>query len=110
MIERTARPIPRRVLIIDDEIASPVFPAGRSVRALAEKLRTRDMEVVQALSSEDGLATLVSDSAIHWVFLKWREKCKWRGPIGERERYASRVFGARRSHSGLSGSSGPTGR
>jgi arginine decarboxylase len=41
------------------------------VRALAEELRARGIEVVEALSCEDGLATVVSDSAIHCVFVNW---------------------------------------
>jgi arginine decarboxylase len=71
MIERTTRPLARRVLIVDDELAQPTTAGGRSVRALAEELRARGIEVVEALSCEDGLATVVSDAAIHCVFVNW---------------------------------------
>jgi arginine decarboxylase len=71
MIERTTRPLARRVLIVDDELAHPTTAGGRSVRALAEELRARGIEVVEALSCEDGLATVVSDAAIHCVFVNW---------------------------------------
>jgi arginine decarboxylase len=71
MIERTARPLARRVLIVDDELGQATTAGGRSVRALAEELRARGIEVVEALSCEDGLATVVSDAAIHCIFVNW---------------------------------------
>jgi arginine decarboxylase len=71
MIERTARPLARRVLMVDDELAQPTTAGGRAVRALTEELRARGIEVVEAFSCEDGLATVVSDSAIHCVFVNW---------------------------------------
>jgi arginine decarboxylase len=71
MIERTTRPLARRVLIVDDELAEATTAGGRSVRALAEELRARGIEVVEALSCEDGLATVLSDAAIHCVFVNW---------------------------------------
>jgi arginine decarboxylase len=71
MIERTTRPLARRVLIVDDELAEATTAGGRSVRALAEELRARGIEVVEALSCEDGLATVVSDAAIHCIFVNW---------------------------------------
>ncbi len=45
MIERTTRPLPRRVLMVDDELAQPATAGGRAVRALAEELRARGIEV-----------------------------------------------------------------
>ena len=71
MIERTTRPLPRRVLMVDDELARPVTAGGRAVRALADELRARGIEVIEAFSFEDGLATATSDAAIHSVFLNW---------------------------------------
>jgi arginine decarboxylase len=71
MLERTGQQFARRVLIVDDEMGQANTTAGRSVRALAEELRTRGIKVVPASSSEDGLATIVSDAAIHCVFVKW---------------------------------------
>ncbi|MGH7586812.1 MAG: Orn/Lys/Arg decarboxylase N-terminal domain-containing protein [Gemmatimonadales bacterium] len=71
MIERTTRPLPRRVLMVDDELAQPATAGGRAVRALADELRARGIEVIEAFSFEDGLATATSDAAIHTVFLNW---------------------------------------
>jgi arginine decarboxylase len=71
MIERSTRALVRRALIVDDELADATTAGGRSVRALADELRGRGIEVVEALSCEDGLATVVSDSAIHCVFVNW---------------------------------------
>ena len=71
MIERTARPLARRVLIVDDELTHPTSAGGHAVQGLADELRARGLEVVAASSCEDGMATVVSDSAIHCVFLNW---------------------------------------
>ena len=71
MLSHTMRPLARRVLLVDDELASATTAGGRAVRALAEELRDRGIEVVEALSCEDGLANVLSDAAIHCVFLNW---------------------------------------
>jgi len=71
MLQDTKRQIPRRVLLVDDELANVTTAGGRSVRALAEELRERDVEVVEAYSTEDGLATVGSDSQIHCVLINW---------------------------------------
>ncbi len=71
MIERTTRELPRRALIVDDEFGRATTAGGRAVEALAEELRARGIQVVEALSFEDGQATVVSNSAIHCVFINW---------------------------------------
>jgi arginine decarboxylase len=71
MIERSSRALTRRALIVDDELIEATTAGGHSVRALADELRGRGIEVVEALSYTDGVATLVSDSAIHCVFVNW---------------------------------------
>jgi arginine decarboxylase len=71
MVPTTSRILHRRVLIVDDEIMQPGTAAGRSVRALADELRERNCEVIEALSVEDGIATVASDAAIHCVFINW---------------------------------------
>jgi arginine decarboxylase len=71
MIERTARPLSARVLMVDDELAQPTTAGGRAVRALTEELRTRGVEVVEAYSCEDGLANVSADSGFHCVFVNW---------------------------------------
>jgi len=71
MIEHTSRPLPRRALVVDDELASPTSAGGRAVRSLVEELGARGIGVVEALSLDDGLATITSDTAIHCVFVNW---------------------------------------
>ena len=71
MIEHTARPLARRVLIVDDELTQPTTAGGHAVQGLADELRARGIEVVAATSCEDGMATVVSNSAIHCVFVNW---------------------------------------
>jgi hypothetical protein len=39
-------------------------PGGRIVRTLASELRSRGIEVIEPLSNEDGVATIVSDAVI----------------------------------------------
>ena len=69
MIGRTTSPLPRRALMVDDELGRATTAGGRAVTALAEELRARGIEVLEALSSEDGLAVAGSNSAIHCVFV-----------------------------------------
>src|SRR5262249_36700590 len=71
MLGHTTRPLARRALLIDDELASPTSAGGRAVRALADELSARGVEVVAALSCEDGLANVTSDAALHVVLLNW---------------------------------------
>ena len=71
MIKSPARPQTRRVLMIDDELAQSTTAGGHAVRALAEELRARGIEVVEALSCEDGAAIVVSDAGLHCVLLNW---------------------------------------
>jgi arginine decarboxylase len=71
MIERTTRPLTRRVLMVDDELAQPTTAGGRAVRGLVNELQARGIETVEAYSCEDGQAVVVSDSAIHCVFINW---------------------------------------
>jgi arginine decarboxylase len=71
MIEGTVRPLARRLLIVDDELGQPETAGGRSLRALTTELRARGIEVMEALSCEDGVATIASDSALHCIFVNW---------------------------------------
>src|SRR5262249_34267781 len=71
VIERTTRPMTRRVLMVDDELAQATTAGGRAVHALADELRSRGIQVVEALSCEDGMANVVSDSGFHCVFVNW---------------------------------------
>ena len=71
MITHVSRPQTRRVLMVDDELANPTTAGGRAVRALADELKARGIEVVEAYSCEDGTATVTSDSALHCVLVNW---------------------------------------
>ena len=71
MIERTDRPRTRRALIVDDELAQPTTAGGRNVRTLADELRARGLDVLEAMSLRDGLVTVGSNAAIHIVLLNW---------------------------------------
>ena len=71
MIERVDRPLTRRALVVDDELAQPTTAGGRSVRALVEELRARGMDVVEAMSLQDGVATVGSNAAIHIILVNW---------------------------------------
>src|SRR5687768_12732998 len=61
----------RRALVVDNGGAATTNAAVRSVRALVSELQARAIEVVEANSYEDGLATVVSDSGIHCLLLDW---------------------------------------
>src|SRR5262245_41124139 len=71
MISNGTRPLTRRLLVVDDELLRPTTTGGRAVRALVDALRARGLEVLEALSHEDALATVVSDAAIHCVLVNW---------------------------------------
>jgi arginine decarboxylase len=71
MIERTSRPLARRILLVDDELQHAETAGGRAVRALAEELRARGVEVIESLSAEDGRATVTSDAGLHCIFVNW---------------------------------------
>ena len=71
MIDRATRPLTRRVLMVDDQLAQPTTAGGRAMHGVADELRARGMEVVEARTFEDGLATVVSDAAIHCLFITW---------------------------------------
>ena len=66
-------PLARRVLIVDDGLAGNTGTAARSVRGLVAELKARGIEAVEALTYEDGLATVVSDAGIHCILLNWTQ-------------------------------------
>ena len=71
MLANSGRMMRRRALFVDDELAGNATAAARGVRALVGEMRERGCEVVEALSIEDGMATISSDAAIHCVFINW---------------------------------------
>jgi arginine decarboxylase len=82
MIVTGQQPIKSKVLIIEDGLANPTSAIGRSARALAAELANRDVIVIEAISYEDGLATIVGDASIHAVLLDW--DLDGNAPNGER--------------------------
>jgi arginine decarboxylase len=72
MMQRTgSNSLIRRVLVVDNDDAGNTNAPARSVRALISEMRSRAIEVVEANSYEDGIATVVSDSGIHCLLLDW---------------------------------------
>ncbi len=70
MIQRNARRLSLRALVVDDELTSPTAE-GRAARALVQELQGRSMEVVEAESADDGHSVIVSDSALHAILMDW---------------------------------------
>jgi arginine decarboxylase len=60
-----------RVLCVDDDLAGQTSTAGRRVRAIVAALQERGIEVIEALSCDDGVASFQSDAAIHCLLLDW---------------------------------------
>ena len=70
MLENRFVPIRMRVLVVDDQLVEE-SALGRSARALVRDIEAHNMEVVQAISADDGMAVFMSDAAIHAVMLDW---------------------------------------
>jgi arginine/lysine/ornithine decarboxylase len=70
MIERTVKPLRRRVLVVDDELGLSTAE-GRAVRAIVDELRAQEIDVVEAATARDGLAVAVADAGIHAILLDW---------------------------------------
>jgi arginine decarboxylase len=70
MIQRSTKRMSLRALIVDDELGGPTAE-GRAARSLVEELQGRGIEVVEAVSAEDGTSVIVSDSAIHAILMDW---------------------------------------
>ena len=60
-----------RVLIVDDELIKLDTALGRAAKNLVAGLEARNIEVVTALSFEDGLAVVGSDASLRAVLLNW---------------------------------------
>lgn len=71
MIETSQRPLKSKVLIVEEDLDSATSAVGRSARALVAELEARDVVVVEAISFEDAMATIVSDASIHAVLVSW---------------------------------------
>src|SRR5262245_36146052 len=76
MLERTIKLQKLEVLIIDEELALQKSVGGRAVRALAEELKSRDIEVVEAVSYDDGRSVFTSDASIDAILIDWTRERK----------------------------------
>ncbi len=70
MLEGKFEPLRMRVLVVDDELRDDTAE-GRASRALVSDMRERNLDVVEAISADDGMAVVASDSAIHAVLMDW---------------------------------------
>ena len=59
MLNPTSAPLRPRVLLVDDELTKLDTALGRAAESLAKALEARNIEVVRALSFEDGQAIVV---------------------------------------------------
>jgi hypothetical protein len=64
MLNPTASPLRPRVLVVDDEPAKLDTALGRAVGNLAAALETRNIDVLKAMSFDDGQAIAVSDASL----------------------------------------------
>jgi len=71
MIVTTNKPVKSKVLIIEEGLARLDTALGRAAHALVSELELRDALVVQAVSFQDAMASIVSDASIHAVLLSW---------------------------------------
>ena len=71
MLNPTSVPLRPRVLVVDDELAKLDTALGRAAESLAEALSARNVDVVRALSYEDGHAIVGSDASLRAVLLDW---------------------------------------
>jgi len=70
MIQRSIKRLKLRALVLDDELTSPTAE-GRAARELVRELQARDIEIVEAISAQDGTSAVVSDAAIHAILVDW---------------------------------------
>ena len=70
MFQRRTKRMNLRALIVDDGLTGRTAE-GRAARALVEDLRGRGVEVVEAMSADDGRSVIVADAAIHALLIDW---------------------------------------
>src|SRR5688572_25075992 len=70
MITRSTKRLSLRALIVDDELGAATAE-GRAARALVAEMQGRAIEVIEAISCEDGRSVITSDSAIHALLIDW---------------------------------------
>lgn len=72
MLERTNKQLTRRLLIVDDQLGEAVVcTRGRALDDIVQEFRRRGVVVIEARSFEDGQAAVISDAALHGIFIDW---------------------------------------
>jgi arginine decarboxylase len=71
MLNPTTSLLRPRVLIVDDAIAKPETALGRAAENLVLALESRNIEVIRAVSLEDGRAIAGTDSSLRAILLDW---------------------------------------
>src|ERR1700716_3880693 len=71
MLIPTAVPLRPRALVVDHGLAKLDTALGRAAESLAAALEARNVDVVRALSLEDGQAIVGSDASLRAVLLDW---------------------------------------
>jgi arginine decarboxylase len=71
MLNPSTVPLRPRVLVVDDELAKLDTALGRAAESLAAALEARNIDVVRALSYEDGKAIVGSDASLRALLLDW---------------------------------------
>ena len=70
MTPKGERIISMKMLIVDDELHLPTAN-GRAARSLVEELHSRDVQVIESTSADDGQAVVISDPSIQCILLDW---------------------------------------
>jgi arginine decarboxylase len=70
MTERRSNRQGMRVLVVDDELRTQTAE-GRAIGALLQELEGHAVEIVEAISADDGTSVMTADSAIHAVLVDW---------------------------------------
>lgn len=71
MLTPTAGPLRPRVLVVDDGLAKLETAIGRAAESIVAALAARNVDVVKALSFEDGEAVVGFDASLRAVLLNW---------------------------------------
>ena len=71
MLNPSTVPLRPRVLVVDDELAKLDTALGRAAESLVAALEARNIDVVRALSYEDGNAIVGSDASLRALLLDW---------------------------------------
>jgi len=71
MIKTDNKPVFSKVLVVEEGLAAQDTAIGRSARALLEELASHEISVIPAISFDDAMACIVSDTSVHAVLLSW---------------------------------------